>query len=128
PRVWSRVGWVVEPKGGGHPESGTRELYETTTGAAAIGETLALRRMVATSWPDDGKRTIDIANVEGINVAEHPWDKLMEGKKPAEEPFARLVPHDNYYIHFKSIRKFIEFGDLLDQWGTTVTRAYEVNS
>src|SRR5262249_32677271 len=24
--------------------------------------------------------------------------------------------------------KFIEFGDLLDQWGTTVTRAYEVTS
>src|SRR5262249_6195206 len=55
-------------------------------------------------------------------------DKLMGGKKPADEPFACLVPHDNYYIAFKSIRKFIAFGDLFDQWGTTVTRAYEVNS
>jgi hypothetical protein len=119
---------IPPEKGDGRPLSSTMELYETTTGAAAIAETLALRRMNSTGRMDDGKRTIDIAKVEGINIAEHPWDKLMEGKKPASEPFARLIPHDNYYITFKSIRKFIEFGDLLDQWGTTITRAYEVTS
>ena len=52
----------------------------------------------------------------------------MGDKKPAAEPLARLVPHDNYYIHFKNIRKFIEFGELLDQWGTNLIRAYEVKS
>ena len=53
---------------------------------------------------------------------------MLEGKKPAVESIARLVPHDNYYVHFKNIRKFMEFGDLLDQWGTSVLRVYEMKS
>jgi AsmA protein len=52
----------------------------------------------------------------------------QKGKKPADEPFARLVPHDNYYISFKSIRKFIEFGELSEEWGSPLTSAYEVSS
>jgi len=41
---------------------------------------------------------------------------MMGDKKPAPEPLANLVPHDNYYLHFKTITKFLEAGDLLDQW------------
>ncbi|HEV3081036.1 MAG TPA: hypothetical protein VGY66_14740 [Gemmataceae bacterium] len=44
------------------------------------------------------------------------------------EALAHLVPRDNFYVHFKNIRKFIEFGELLDQWGTNVSRVYELNS
>src|SRR5262249_14740405 len=46
----------------------------------------------------------------------------------ATEPLARLIPHDNYYVHFKDLRKFIEFGELLDQWGTNILRVYEMKS
>lgn len=110
----------------GNPEFG-RELYETTTGAAAIAESLQLRRMNGMRG-DNQKRTIDIAKVQGIDIAEHPWEKMMGENKPAPEPMARLVPQDNYYVHFKNIRTFIEFGELLDQWGTNLLRAYELNS
>ncbi len=72
--------------------------------------------------------TIPITEVQGIDIAEHPWEKMMEGKKPAPEPLAKLVPFDNYYVTFKSVRKFIEFGELLDQWGTNLIRAYELHS
>jgi hypothetical protein len=109
-------------------ESFHRRLYETTTGAAAIAESLALRRMLTRDFRDAGARTIPVANVAGIDIAEHPWVKMMAGKKPAPEPLARLVPHDNYYVHFKDIRKFIEWGELMDQWGTSLSRGYEVNS
>src|SRR5665213_1862583 len=53
---------------------------------------------------------------------------MIGDKKPAPEAFAHMVPHDNYYIHFKAISRFLDFTDLIDQWGTNLTRAYEVTS
>lgn len=106
-----------------------RQLFETTTGAAAITESLQLERMLNTFAPGDAKdRTVDVATIQGIDVAEHPWDKMMADKKPAPEPLARLVPADNWYVSFKNVRKLLEFNDLLEQWGTSLVRAYEVHS
>ncbi len=97
-------------------------------GATAVAESLQLQRMLNANFRDNGKRSIPIAKIEGIDVAEHPWDKMMGDKKPAAEPMAKLIPNDNYYIHFKNVRQFMEFSDLLDQWGTNLIRAYEVHS
>jgi hypothetical protein len=105
-----------------------RRLYEMTTGATALTESLAMRRLLGNGGRDRGKRTVDVGRIPGIDIAEHPWERMMAGKKPAPEPLARLVPHDNYYVAFKNIRKFIELGELLDQWGTNVVRAFEINS
>src|SRR5262249_30325910 len=105
-----------------------KELYETTTGAMAITESLQLQRMLNANFRDNGKRTIPISKIEAITIAEHPWDQMMGDKKPALEPMAKLIPDDNYYLHFKNVRKFIEFSELLDQWGTNLIRAYEVHS
>jgi hypothetical protein len=104
------------------------ELYETTTGATAVAESLQLQRMLNTNFRDNSKRTIPIGKIEGIDIAEHPWDKMMGDQKIALEPMTKLVPDDNYYLHFKNVRKFIEFSELLDQWGTNLIRAYEVHS
>lgn len=113
---------------GGRRTFVSTQLYETTTGAAAIAESLQLERLLNRNVRDKGERTVDITKVAGITIAEHPWEKLMGDKKPSPEPLAQLVPHDNYYIHFKNLRKFLEFGDLLDQWGTNIARAFEVTS
>jgi hypothetical protein len=119
---------MLEPQAPASRDRAYRRLYETTTGAAAITESLQLYRVLHDEFRDSGRRTIDVASVPGIDIAEHPWERMLAGKKPAPEPLAGLVPRDNYYIHFKSIRKFIEFGELLDQWGTNATRAYEMTS
>ena len=100
-----------------------RELFETTTGATAITESLQLQRMLGINWGDDAKRTVDLASIQGIDIAEHPWLTMMGDKKPAPEPLARLVPFDNYYIRFTSFSKFADFHDFLDQWGTPAGRA-----
>ncbi len=99
-----------------------------TTGATAIADALQLKRMLNSNTRDKGERSVDVTKIPGIDVAEHPWKKMMGGKKPSADPLARLVPHDNYYVRFKNVRKFLEFGDLLDRWGTTITRACEINS
>jgi hypothetical protein len=99
-----------------------------TTGATALTETLQLRRLLRANFRDTGKRTIDVAKLPGITIGEHPWKKMMDGKKPAPEPLAKLVPHDNYYLRFSNVAKLVELNDLLDRWGTNLMRAYEINS
>jgi hypothetical protein len=106
-------------------------LYEITTGADALAETLQLHRLLQPNGKSEkprAERSVDLSEVRGVKVPEQPWGQLLEGKKPEVEPLARLVPADNYYVHFKSIRKFLEFGDLLDLWGTSVLRVYEMKS
>lgn len=103
-------------------------LYEITTGADAVAETLQLHRLLQPEDRPRGDRSVSITDVAGVTVPRQPWDRMLAGKQPVVEPIARLVPHDNYYIYFKNIRKFMEFGDLLDQWGTSVIRVYEMKS
>jgi hypothetical protein len=99
-----------------------------TTGAAALAESLALRRLLDKGPRKPDPRTVDVSTIAGIDIAEHPWEKMMAGKKPAPEPLATLAPHDHYYVAFKTVRALLDFGDLLDQWGGSVTSAYELNS
>ena len=110
------------------PDLVSRRTYDLTTGTTAIAETLALNRLRNPDFNKKEDRTIDVAKVQGIDIAEHPWLKMMAGQKPTPEPLARLVPHDNYYVHFKNIAKFLEAGDLFEQWGTGLARAFEANS
>lgn len=119
---------MFEPEQKNDREKIHKHLYETTTGSAAITESLQLHRMLNRDFRDDGQRVVDVSKVQGVTIAEHPWQKMMVDKKPDPEPLAKWVPHDNFYVHFKDIRKFIEFGELLDEWGTNVTRAYEMTS
>lgn len=103
-------------------------LYEITTGADAVAETLQLHRLLRPEDRPRGERSMNIIDVAGVTVPRQPWQGMLGGRQPAVEPIARLVPHDNYYIYFKNIRKFMEFGDLLDQWGTSIIRVYEMKS
>lgn len=120
-------GRIEGPDGQRHGEVG--RLYEITTGAAAITESLALDRLRDRGFNDKQEpRTVPIADVPGIDIDEHPWQKMMGKKKPAAEPLANMIPHDNYYVRFNTFQKFLDTADLLDQWGTTIARAFEANS
>jgi hypothetical protein len=109
-------------------EKVARALYETTTGAASLTASLALDRLLAPTAGSRNKRTIEVNDIAGIDVPEHPWKQMMGDKKPAEEPLAGLVPHDHYYVTFKSIRGLLELGDWLDEWGGNILAGYELAS
>ena len=100
-----------------------RRLYEITTGTAAITDFMAMNRLRNPSSKKPESRSIDVHKLPGLMTGDHSWAKMMAGKKPAAEPLAKLVPHDNYYVHFKTFGKFLETGDLLDEWGTALSRA-----
>jgi hypothetical protein len=114
--------------GAPRPPHDHQHLYETTTGASAIAESLQTERMIGRDFRDTGKRTVDVTKIEGIDIAEHPWKKMMGDQKPSPEPLAKFVPNDNWYLHCKNLAKLIELGDLFDQWGTNLVRSFEVQS
>jgi len=104
-------------------------LYEITTGADAIAETLQLHRMMQPEARSAvAERTIAVTSMAGVTVPEQPWERLLEGRRPTIEPLARLIPRDNYYLYFHDLGKLIEAGDLMDQWGTSILRVYEMKS
>lgn len=105
-----------------------RRMLDLSTGATHITQSLALHRFKDKRFRDYGPRRVHISTVPGINIAEHPWEKMMGDKRPGVEPLATLTPHDNYYLAFKNFRKFLEWGDLLEQFGTPGGQLYEGNS
>ena len=98
--------------------------FELITGAAAIAETLQIRRLQAGAEPiSKGPRTVDVRTLPGIDIPEVNWDQLLRDKKPEIEPLAHLVPRDHYYVHFGNFGRFLEAGDLLEEWGGPILQA-----
>jgi hypothetical protein len=103
-------------------------LYELTTGALAMMESLQLKRLLSPTFQARSERTIPISSVPDFPHRERPWEKMLAGKKPVIEPLARLIPHDQLYIHFKDPSRFIDFIDLFEQFGNQLVNLYEINS
>ncbi|MBI4749222.1 MAG: hypothetical protein HY774_12085 [Acidobacteria bacterium] len=103
------------------------DLFSITTGGLAIQESLQYRQLLNIS-DDRGGQTVPITKLEGPAVKSHPFEKMLEGRQPVVFELAKLVPHDQYYVHFSTIKSEIELSDLLDQWGTTLLQSIEVTS
>jgi hypothetical protein len=103
------------------------DLYAMTTGALAIQESLQLEEM--TGRRDvSSERNVPITVLKGPDIKSHPFDKMIEGRRPEVFPIASLVPYDNYYCHFTSISKEIAASDLIKQWGTSLLRSITVTA
>ncbi|HUU03143.1 MAG TPA: hypothetical protein VM425_17045 [Myxococcota bacterium] len=105
--------------------AGRGELYEVTTGALALQESLQLDRLTATSR-DRGKRNIPVSKIAGVTVRSHPWKEMIGDDKPAIEEIAGLVPADQYYIRFTTSRSLRTFLDFLDAWGGSLLSQLEM--
>lgn len=100
------------------------QLYEVTTGALALQESLQLDRMRGGAR-DEGLRDVDVDTVKGVTVRSHPWTKMLGGKTPLIESIAGMVPDDQYYIRFKTTRSMADFLDSAEQWGGSLMGAAE---
>jgi hypothetical protein len=106
--------------GEGKLERRSTGLYELTTGGTALSESLALDRLRGGGERDQGPRMYPVGKIEGVTIAEHPWERMMEGKKPRPEPLARWVPADNYYVALRDVAAYVEAADTLQRWGGNV--------
>lgn len=102
----------------------SEQLYEVTTGALALQESLQLDRMRG-GTRDEGLRDVDVDTIKGVTVRSHPWTNMLGGKTPVIEAIAGMVPDDQYYIRFKTTRSMADFLDAAEQWGGSLMRVAE---
>src|SRR5262249_13008175 len=93
--------------------------------ATALAESLALRRLATPAASYVGRRLIDVTELPDVTIAQHPWETMQAGKRPEPEPLAGLVPHDQYYVTFRSADSLLAFADQWDEWGGLVLNPFE---
>lgn len=103
------------------------DLFSVTTGGLAIQESLQFKKMLQENASSGGKR-VPISSLKGPSVKSHPFEEMLKGREPVMFDTAKLVPYDQYYVHFSTIRTEIELSDLLDQWGTSLLQSMDVSS
>jgi len=79
-----------------------QETFSLFTGGRAVAENMQVERVLRPS--DADAETVPVEDIEGITVKEMDWAPLLEGKDPATDPLASMVPSSQYAIFVKKIR------------------------
>jgi hypothetical protein len=102
------------------------ELMDTFAGRAAVQAALATRRSIVLAT---GKqpRTIALAQLRPPALARHPWSALSKRLGPArpEEPLARAVPADFYFVRAKSFGAFTEMLSFVENFGAPAADLFD---
>jgi hypothetical protein len=77
------------------------------TGGRALAENLQLDR--ALQAPDSDKPAVELSTLEGITVRQFHWAPLVKDLKPALDPLAALVPHDQHAMFLPSAEALATF-------------------
>ena len=107
------------------------ELYEVFTGSLAIQETLQQRTLGG--GPSAGDQTIHISQLQPPQLQSLDYEQLLkeqaeEGVEPNPHAMARLIPADQYFLHFRSMQAFENLVDLSDKWGDSLLRLYTIRA
>jgi hypothetical protein len=106
-------------------------LYHTFTGAQAIQEALQRYTLTQSSRTED--HTIHISQLNGPSLQSLPYEVLLAKKKekniqPQVPEVARLVPEDQYMLHFNSVKTAGELFDLSIDWGSSLLRLFTLQA
>jgi hypothetical protein len=106
-----------DARSGGREQPPRSGLYELTTGAESLESAVALSR-IGRAGHQPAKRRVPLDMIEGVKIADHPWDKMRKGKKPRPEPLAEAVPHDNWYLTVGRADSLAELAVFVEGWGS----------
>ena len=107
-------------------------LYQLTSGSLAIQETLQRSTLVSAGRMGDLNR--HISTLSPPNLRSLPYKELLEQKlardkiEPVVHDLSKLVPEDQYFLHFNSMRSLYELNDLSTQWGDSLLRLFTVRA
>jgi hypothetical protein len=106
-------------------------LYDALTGSLAIQE--ALQREVLSGKSRVGDLNIHISELKPPPLQSLPYGKLLEEKKaknilPRVQPITRLIPEDQYFLHFNSMQSAGELFDLVNDWGNSLFRLFSIRA
>ncbi len=118
--VPQRGGAGVTRLGARRPEVG--ELMSLYTGWRSVEEALQTDRALLTRGDRPKERTIPIATLKGVPLAEHPWAAMLAelpGKpQPVIEPLGAAVPSDVLYLHFHDLRTLGRLMKDIEPWAS----------
>ena len=106
------------------PTEGQEVLFDVTTGAMAVQESLQLDRMRNPSSHGE-ERTVKFEEIEPVKIKSHPFDEMRGDKEPAGSELAGLVPADSYYLRFNDLNKLRELLDFANGWGPSLLQLAE---
>ncbi|MBN1909022.1 MAG: hypothetical protein JW818_04725 [Pirellulales bacterium] len=107
-------------------------LYQMVTGSMAIQD--SMQHAALSTRGRSGEKNVHISTLSPPSLRSLPYKRLLkerkeeEGVKPKLHNIARLVPEDQYFIHFNSMKSLNEFLDLSSQWGNNLLRLYTVRA
>jgi hypothetical protein len=103
------------------------DTYSLFSGGRAVSENLQLDRVLL---PRAGSTDANVAidTLEGITVKEMDWKPLIDGKQPATDPLAALIPVDQHAIFFSTFDAAMTLMEEADRQGTPVLQYAEPRS
>jgi len=107
-------------------------LYQVFTGSHAIQE--SLQRQALSAEGRMGDLSVHVSKLEPPRLESLPYRELLEEKRtrdkiePKPHDLARLVPDDQYFLHFHSMQSLGELSDLSVQWGNSLLRLFTVEA
>ena len=106
------------------------EMMSLYTGVTSVEEALQADRGLALREDPSAQRTVPLADIEGVPLAQHPWDDMIRvlGKPVVMEPLASRVPADMAYLHFHDLRTAVKAASDLDEWITPLAQLFEWRS
>ena len=107
------------------------DLYEVFTGSLAIQQTL--QRSTLTGGQSVGDHNVPLANLQPPRLRSLDYEQLLKDKRddkiePQVHAIAKLVPHDQYMLHFNSLGALDATIDLGTQWGDSLLRLFTVQA
>ena len=108
------------------------DLYQVFTGSLAIQD--SLQREVLSMRARVGDLNTHISTLRPPALRSLPYKDLLKKKKeeeniePAVHEISRLVPADQYFLHFNTVDAMSEAGELSSQWGNSLLRLFTVQA
>ncbi len=125
----------VEPPRWDRPEPDPADieagLYGALTGSLALQEALQLQVLRGKTRTQD--LTLHVSQLSPPELRALPYAQFLEQKAakkilPHVPDISRLIPEDQYFLHFNSIRPAHELLDLTEDWGTSLLRLFTVRA
>ncbi len=107
------------------------DLYEVFTGSLAIQQ--SLQRATLSGGQNVGDYNIPISTLQPPRLSSPDYEQLLKKKlenqiEPQVHEITRLVPQDQYMLHFNSLSALDEAIDLGTQWGDSLLRLFTVHA
>jgi hypothetical protein len=113
------------------PDDNDFDLYHVFGGGLAVQQTL--QREVLSRGPRTGDLTVHVSQLSPPDVRSLDYEALLAeraegGHQPRRHEPSRLVPADQYYLHFHSMQAADELIELTEQWGGSLLRTFQVSA